>query len=62
MSSGGATWLQVTPTSLPGDTRPLVTEILGPTWGTHLADVNLTLGNLVSLVGSQAKAYTAHHQ
>lgn len=62
MSSGGATWLQVTPTSLPGDTRPLVTEVLGATWGTHLADVNLTLGNLVSLVGSQAKAYTAHHQ
>jgi hypothetical protein len=60
MSVGGATWLQVTPTALPGDTRPLVTEILGPTWGTHLADVNLTLGNLVSLVDSQAKAYTAH--
>jgi hypothetical protein len=61
MSAGGVTWLQVTPTALPGDTRPLVSEILGPTWGTHLADVNLTLGNLVPLVGSEAKAYTAHH-
>jgi hypothetical protein len=60
MSHGGATWLQVTPTALPGDTRPLVSEVLGPTWGTHLSDVSLTLGNLVFLVGSQVKAYLAH--
>jgi hypothetical protein len=61
MSVGGATWLRVTPTATPGDTRPLVAQVLGPTWGLHLAGVNLTLGNLVSLVGSEAKAYTAHH-
>jgi hypothetical protein len=27
------------------------------TWGLHLADVNIALGNLVDLVGTQAKAY-----
>ncbi len=61
MSSGGATWLQVTPITTPGDTRPVVTEQLGPAWGLHLVDVNLSLGDFVSLVGSQAKAYAAHH-
>jgi hypothetical protein len=27
------------------------------TWGLHLADVNIALGNLVDLVGTEAKAY-----
>jgi hypothetical protein len=36
-----------------------VTQSLGPTWGLHLDDVNLALGNLVSLVKSQAKAYAS---
>lgn len=44
-----------------GDTRPVVTHSLGPTWGLHLDDVNLSLGNLTSLVKSQAKAYTQAH-
>jgi hypothetical protein len=44
-----------------GDTRPVVTQSLGPTWGLHLDDVNLSLGNLTSLVKSQAKAYTQAH-
>jgi hypothetical protein len=60
MSAGGATWLQVTPTAIPGDTRPLVTQSLGPTWGLHVVDVNIGLGNLVSLVASQSKAYLGH--
>jgi hypothetical protein len=29
-----------------------------PQWGLHLIDVNLALGNLVELVGQQAKAYS----
>ncbi|HXR53841.1 MAG TPA: DUF3089 domain-containing protein [Acidimicrobiales bacterium] len=61
MSGGGATWLQVTPITTPGDTRPVVTQQLGPTWGLHLVDVNLALGNFVALVSSQEKAYAAHH-
>ncbi len=53
----GASWLQVDTTDLPGDTRPVVAEALGPTWGLHLVDVNIALGNLVALVGDQAHAY-----
>jgi hypothetical protein len=54
---GGASWLQVTPLGGPADTRPVVTDALGPTWGLHLDDVNLALGNLVRLVGLEARAY-----
>jgi hypothetical protein len=28
-------------------------------WGLHLVDVNLTMGNLLDIVGAQAKAYSA---
>jgi hypothetical protein len=28
-------------------------------WGLHLIDVNLAMGNLVDIVGQQAKAYAA---
>jgi hypothetical protein len=57
-SSGGATWLQIDRTDIPGDTRPSVSQTLGPTWGLHLDDINLAIGNLVSLVRDQATAYT----
>ncbi len=53
----GASVLHVSPTPGPGDKRPVVRESLGPTWGLHLVDVNIGLGNLVDLVNSQAKAY-----
>jgi hypothetical protein len=56
-SQGGATWLQVAPTAVPGDPRPLVTAALGPDWGYHLDDVNLALGNLVSDVAKEEAAY-----
>jgi len=54
-SQGGATWLQVT--ARPGDSRPVVTETLGPTWGLHLDDVNLALGDLVNDVRAAEAAY-----
>jgi hypothetical protein len=57
MSVGGATWLQVNTIVTPGDTRPVVTQVLGPDWGLHLVDVNLALGDLVSLAGLEAAAY-----
>jgi len=41
----------------PSDPRPRVSETLGPTWGFHLDDVNLALGNLVSDVRAQEQAY-----
>jgi hypothetical protein len=56
-SRGGATWLQVTPTGVPGDPRPLVAASLGPDWGYHLDDVNLALGNLVVDVANEEAAY-----
>jgi Protein of unknown function (DUF3089) len=55
--SGGATWLQINDIGGTGDARPRVTDALGPTWGLHLGDVNLALGNLVSLVQHQGAAY-----
>jgi len=57
-SSGGATWLQVDTMNAAGDQRPVVSQTLGPTWGLHLSDVNLALGNLVDLVRQQAAAFS----
>ncbi len=57
MTSGGATWLQVNATRVSGDTRPVVKATLGPTWGYHVYDVNLALGNLVSDVAMLESAY-----
>jgi Protein of unknown function (DUF3089) len=56
-SKGGATWLQVTPTAVAGDRRPLVAATLGPDWGYHLDDINLALGNLVNDVKQEEAAY-----
>ncbi|HEX4778186.1 MAG TPA: DUF3089 domain-containing protein [Acidimicrobiia bacterium] len=56
-AANGATWLHITPTTNPNDTRPVVTQTLGPTWGLHLVDVNIALGNLVGLARSEAAAY-----
>ena len=53
----GASWLNVHDVSDESDTRPRVGETLGRTWGTHLAEVNLTGGNLASVVVTQEKAY-----
>jgi len=55
----GASWLQVTPVAANGDTRPLVNEIAGPTWGYHFQDINLSLGNLVNDVHVAEVAYTS---
>ncbi len=54
-TANGATWLQITP--VPGDARPTVAQTLGPTWGLHLYDVNLALGDLVDLVRTEAAAH-----
>jgi hypothetical protein len=58
--AGGATWLQVTPTHVSGDPRPLVQVLPTADWGYHLEDVNLALGNLVKDVSSEEAAYSAH--
>jgi hypothetical protein len=59
VSRGGATWLNIVPR--PGDQRPVVSAALGPTWGLHLDDVNLALGNLVADVTAEEASYQAQH-
>jgi hypothetical protein len=51
----GASWLQVNRNS--SDWRPAVYASLGQTWGLHVYDINLALGNLVDIVGKQARTY-----
>lgn len=60
-TEGGATWLNVKNIGSDGDKRPLVTEPLGPTWGYHLDDINLTLGNLIKDVAGEESAWLASH-
>jgi hypothetical protein len=55
MTQDGATWLQINHTA--GDPRPVVPPSLGPTWGLHLADMQLAMGNLVKLVKLETKGY-----
>jgi hypothetical protein len=56
-TADGASWLQVTDNG-PADQRVRFPQpVLGPTWGLHLADVTIALGDLVGLVRSQARAY-----
>ena len=50
-------WLQVNDIGANRRRATPRTDSLGPTWGLHLADVNLALGNLVSLVQHQGAAY-----
>jgi len=61
-----ASYLEVTVHGDPAD--PRVDDITGDignppnvlaNWGLHLIDVNLSMGNLVDIVGQQAKAYAA---
>jgi hypothetical protein len=61
MYQNGTSWLQVDAPIVAGDPRSVVTQVLGPSWGLHLDDVNLFLGNLVGIVGAQAKAYLRSH-
>ena len=55
--SGTASWLQITRTRVPGDTRPVVRPLYGPGWGLHATDVSIALSNLVGVVGSEARSY-----
>ncbi|MCP4435158.1 MAG: DUF3089 domain-containing protein [Actinomycetia bacterium] len=46
-------WLQVTPSTAPGLPQELGGR-LTPEWGTHLADVNFTIGDLIEVVRTQS--------
>ena len=53
VNEGGANVLQVTPAA----GAPALTPVPAPTWGLHLTDGNIALGNLEALVRRQARAY-----
>ena len=57
----GASWLQVDEQVAAGDARPALVDSLGPTWGLHLADANIAVGDQVALVAAQARAWNARH-
>jgi hypothetical protein len=57
--ANGASWLNVDEQVTPGDTRPALVNSLGPTWGLHLVDANIAVGDQVALVAAQAKAWSA---
>ncbi|WP_035129722.1 DUF3089 domain-containing protein [Conexibacter woesei] len=55
-SAGGADVLKIT-----GETgAPVLKALPDATWGLHLVDANIALGDLVTDVQSQAKQFTAH--
>ena len=56
-NAGGASWLQITDVRKPGDNRPALADAIGPTWGLHIYDANIALGNLVGIVRSEAGAW-----
>lgn len=68
-SNENATYLEVKVNGDPKD--PRVDDITGDitvngqilsTWGLHLIDVNLAMGNLLEIVGQQAKAYATKNR
>jgi hypothetical protein len=54
-SSGNATWLQVT--SRDPRAHRALTALAEPILGLHVLDVNIALGDLVTLVADEASAY-----
>jgi hypothetical protein len=56
-SSGNAAWLQITHDQAGVDRRPDLTALQRPILGLHVLDVNIALGDLVSLVRDEAAAY-----
>jgi hypothetical protein len=66
VNSDGANYLSITVNADANDPRAddiagdVVTDgVIQKNWGLHLIDVNLAMGNLLSVVGQQAKAYVA---
>ncbi len=57
MNSNGASWLQINDIAGPGDHRWVVHPSNSQS-GMHIYDLNLALGNLVTLVREETAAYT----
>jgi len=41
---------------------PTLKAVPDPSWGLHLVDANIALGNLTALVHAEANAYAGHHR
>jgi hypothetical protein len=61
VDAGPFTYLQLTVNPDPGPRADDIGGDLTPQWGMHLIDVNVALGNLIDLVGTQAKAWQTAH-
>jgi hypothetical protein len=57
-SENGANVLQLTPQG----TAPVIRPSPDPTWGLHLVDANIALGDLVDIVHRQAARWTKEHK
>ena len=57
MSAGGASWMQANDIGRASDKRVRFGAPLGQSWGLHIVDVNIVLGNLLELVDSQSAAW-----
>jgi len=57
-TNDNATYLEITVHGDPSGPRTVdITGDLTPDWGLHVVDVNLAMGNLVDIVGQQARAW-----
>ncbi len=62
VSRDGRNYLEITVHGDPADPRrDDIGGDLTPQWGLHLQDVNLVMGDVVDLVGSQSRAWRAAH-
>ncbi len=57
MSAGGASWMQANDIGRASDKRVRFGAPLGQSWGLHIVDVNIVLGNLLDLVDGQSAAW-----
>jgi hypothetical protein len=60
-NENGASWLQIDEQTGSADTRPALVNSLGATWGLHLVDANIAIGDEVALAAAQARAWNAKH-
>jgi hypothetical protein len=56
-SAGGASWLQANDIGSSSDKRIRFGAPLGQTWGLHIVDISIVLGNLLELVDHQSAAW-----
>ena len=58
-SQGGAHWLNISKTNLPGDSRPDLGALVASGSNYHVPEVNLAEGNLLTIAQKQSDAYVA---